>query len=830
MIFYLLLSATCFFNARSKNDTIENWLAGFYTLDNMELSSNARWVAVKKRYDYNQDTIVIFDTQKPGVPVSQSALGGTISFLKKDGVLIFGKNRAEFQNLKSGKKIQYENVKAAYPLVEVGQYAILKNDSTLSVYASDGSMRHHLTDVQGLPITDNKRQLYVSRKNANAYEIINLSNNRTVILYTTDNEARRIELSGTGNQLIILENENGKRTANLTFINTQNGKVKHPDGIFPQNAEMSVTEIQNGKAYLINFAIRKKPEANPIVDIWYGNDSNLRSKKYGTIKYCYWVWIPERDKLTKIPNEEIPIIASVNSTRYFLSFHPTKGHNYTTLLPQLDTYLYDKDKKKHFPFAVLKSVNYGSPELFCSPDGRYLIGSENGKEWTLFELESLKKNIISRNGLRNPVYSSDSQFIFFESEDDVLRFDIKGNKLVALKIAPGKKTEIVNKGKSNLMEGFNFFLNTIDLQDPLLIKVSDKNRNHTSYMQVRNGIVDEVLTSTSNHVKELHFDYSLETFCAIEENYNLPTQLICWNVKRKKKKILYKSVDKKKSSLPIKMSIISYFNVAGKPLKGILYYPVNFQSRKKYPMVVRIYQVQSDSSNQFPIPGYTNPIGFDIRTLLQKGYFVYLPDILYEKSGTGLSALDCVNKALDAIIDNPNINKNKIGLIGHSHGGYETNFIATHSNRFAAYISGAGNSDIIRSYFSYNYNFHSPFYWQYENGQYEINIPFSENKQLYILNNPIYNVEKTTAPILLWAGKKDENIAWDQVMEFSIGLKRNRTPVIALFYPNQGHALGLNTAERKDLYRKVLEWWDYFLKDEKNIPWIDMQMKELISE
>src|SRR5690606_32843222 len=105
---------------------------------------------------------------------------------------------------------------------------------------------------------------------------------------------------------------------------------------------------------------------------------------------------------------------------------------------------------------------------------------------------------------------------------------------------------------------------------------------------------------------------------------------------------------------------------------------------------------------------------------LEKGYFVYLPDIVYGKKGTGLSALDCVHHALDALKEKTSIDNNKIGLIGHSHGGYETNFIATHSNRFATYISGAGTSDIVRSYFSYNYNFSNPFYFQYENGQYEM--------------------------------------------------------------------------------------------------------------
>ncbi len=67
--------------------------------------------------------------------------------------------------------------------------------------------------------------------------------------------------------------------------------------------------------------------------------------------------------------------------------------------------------------------------------------------------------------------------------------------------------------------------------------------------------------------------------------------------------------------------------------------------------------------------------------------------------------MESIDKALDKLLMNRNINSSKVGLIGHSFGGYLTNFIATHSNRFATYISGSGVSDIISSYFSYNYNF-----------------------------------------------------------------------------------------------------------------------------
>lgn len=157
-------------------------------------------------------------------------------------------------------------------------------------------------------------------------------------------------------------------------------------------------------------------------------------------------------------------------------------------------------------------------------------------------------------------------------------------------------------------------------------------------------------------------------------------------------------------------------------------------------------------------------------------------------------------------------------------GGYETNFIAIKSDRFAAYISGASVSNIVRSYFSYNTHFNIMDHARFENGQFEMNVPFSENKELYFKNNPIDEVDKVSAPMLLWAGMKDENVTPDQTMAFYAGLVRNRKPVIALLYHNKGHDLGIGSKESNDLNLKTLEWWGYFLKEEKNILWIDKEI------
>ncbi|WP_435522757.1 alpha/beta hydrolase family protein [Chryseobacterium indoltheticum] len=100
----------------------------------------------------------------------------------------------------------------------------------------------------------------------------------------------------------------------------------------------------------------------------------------------------------------------------------------------------------------------------------------------------------------------------------------------------------------------------------------------------------------------------------------------------------------------------------------------------------------------------------------------------------------------------------KVGLMGRSFGGYETNFIATQSNRFAAYISGTGFSDPTHSAFAFNYGTYGPDYARIESGQYHLG-DFVANKEKYIKNSPLFYMEQVKAPMLLWAGLKDKNVS-----------------------------------------------------------------------
>jgi dipeptidyl aminopeptidase/acylaminoacyl peptidase len=831
-------------NHKKDKDTLGVWMSKFYTITNLKASTNNHYVLMGKTYKRNNDTILVFDTEKSDQPIHTLVKKSNILFFDDDKLLTSGDGKAELLNLKIDQKKSYENVQRAEVLEKSEHYFILNKDKTLNLYDKNGKLIHSVSGVSQYT-TDKKSKIFIVKKeenknrsnvsvilNDNTHSKENNSNKET--LYSTENEITKLELVPSGKYLTVTEKVQNSDHLQVTFIpakesmstNQRNPYTKRVFKNFSGKADfVKVTEIGNGTSYFIDFDKRIPPLKEEMVEVWYGTDKNLRKKKYGTQEHEYQIWNTETNHSEKLRTDRFSTFAAMGSSLYFLAFNTEEGFNYVNTSLVFSIYLYDITDKYYRPLFTASSKITGTK------DGTYIVGfEENLGNWVLYDLTSFVKNLpnptfITEKGLKNPVFSSDNRFLFFESDNGLGQYDLKSQKMSLAGIAKGKEVKIVDKKTRSAYTQYNarFELSTIDLQKPMLLKVRDKKNNLTSYIKWNKGKTETLIPPTQNRIKDIQYNLDTDNIFSIEENYNSPPILYKYKNNGTAKTQIFKSGKEDKVIVNQKQEILSYTNTAGTKLKGLLYYPIGFDPNKKYPMVVRIYQQQAESSGVYLIPDYDED-GFNVRLLLENGYFVFLPDIIYDARGTGIAALDCVNSGLNQLQVHPNIDQKRIGLTGHSMGGYETNFIATKSDRFAAYLSGASVNNIVKFYFSYNTHFNLFDFSRFENGQHEMNVPFSEDKEKYFKNNPIDDVEKVSAPMLLWAGLKDENVTPDQTMAFYTGLLRNRKPVIALLYPDKEHDLGRGSKESEDLNLKTLEWWGYFLKDEKNVPWIDKEM------
>src|SRR5690606_26170651 len=92
-----------------------------------------------------------------------------------------------------------------------------------------------------------------------------------------------------------------------------------------------------------------------------------------------------------------------------------------------------------------------------------------------------------------------------------------------------------------------------------------------------------------------------------------------------------------------------YYSSNKEKLNGTLIFPSNYDSSKKYPMIVWIYENNSTLVNKFITPSEYSTYNFNIYKYILNDYFVLLPDIAYSKGNPGFSALYSVNAAIDKV-------------------------------------------------------------------------------------------------------------------------------------------------------------------------------------
>src|SRR5690606_31619782 len=146
-------------------------------------------------------------------------------------------------------------------------------------------------------------------------------------------------------------------------------------------------------------------------------------------------------------------------------------------------------------------------------------------------------------------------------------------------------------------------------------------------------------------------------------------------------------------------------------------------------------------------------------------YFVLLPDIHYEITQVGMSAVKCVESSVKKALTLGNIDKNKIGLIGHSFGGYETAYIITQSSLFKAAVAGAGVYDLTSFNFDIFKMTGQPEIMRSENIPFRMKNHYYESPENYLKNSPIHHFSKVNTPLLVWSGKNDLNVNPQQSIE-----------------------------------------------------------------
>lgn len=261
----------------------------------------------------------------------------------------------------------------------------------------------------------------------------------------------------------------------------------------------------------------------------------------------------------------------------------------------------------------------------------------------------------------------------------------------------------------------------------------------------------------------------------------------------------------------IQSELHSWKSLDGKICQGILYKPANLDAGRKYPLLFYYYERYSQLLNAFPQPEYSwGGLQPNIAWYVSNGYLVFCPDIKYQQGATGQSAYNSIIGATHYLSKLPYVDTQKMGLQGHSFGGFETNYIVTHSKLFAAACSASGASDLVSFYNTADGAKDEHEY--FENLQGRMGATLWQTPENYIRNSPVFAANQTAAPVLLMNNRNDRNVPFTQGAEFFMALRRLNKPAWLLSYGTGGHSLD-KTLDAQDFTVRMRQFFDHYLKD-----------------
>lgn len=261
----------------------------------------------------------------------------------------------------------------------------------------------------------------------------------------------------------------------------------------------------------------------------------------------------------------------------------------------------------------------------------------------------------------------------------------------------------------------------------------------------------------------------------------------------------------------------TWTTVDGTNLQGVLYKPENFDSTKRYPIILTFYEKLSANLNVCLIPGYSSA-DINIPTYVSNGYLMFTPDITYKFGDAMQGAYNSVTSAAQYLSALSFVDNRKMAIYGFSFGAVQTNYLIANTNMFVAACSGSGLSDLISEFGAISIRGHSLQNNVIDGGQNRMSGPPWEVPDMYIKNSPIFKANKVNTPLLMMHTTWDGVCPFSQALEFFTALRRLNKKVWLLEYTDGHHSLTGHSAI--DFDRRMRQFFDHYLKDAAMPGWM----------
>lgn len=813
-----------------------------------EISSNGEWVSYGLRYETAMDTLFVKQTETNQEFSFPNSLKGSFSRDGRYFVSVSLDKRFSLLDLDQGKIKVTENI-VEYGFSNSGKYlytldqdgVLLLNDLRNKKTISRQGVIHCVFDPQ------ENNLAFVAKNTVGMIYLKGFGETR--IADGSSYDYQRLTWHVGGKSLAFLgKSKEGKLEVFFYDVKTKqlSNLVPEKSEQFPENMEVvssnSFEISQNGDRVFLDIRLNRESDKNKddTVQIWYSNDKELFPWKEARLaQYLFKrsVWIPQNEEFKQLEKMSWSRFVIGPNQKYALAWDIDKYKPSFAYEANADIYLVDLRSGKE----KLVLENFGAAfnhwGIHWSPGGRYLSYFKN-LHWWVYDIVKESHSNVTKSlefpvhdldydysglvpGYGNPGWSPNDGEILVYDEFDV--WAIGSNGKSKRKLTNGRERGITFRLYDKLFKSYSPFgvlRSTFDISKEVALTIDNHRTKESGYGMLRSGVIQNIVYGDF-HIDFLRKAKQANKYVFRKQKFDLSPQLILFEKRKRCPKLFVQSNLQQKRFYWSESKLLHYTISQGKELQGALFYPANYNPNKKYPMVVNIYEKKSSLLHRYQNPSNVMEDGFNPTNFVNEGYFVLYPDIFYETNNPGISAVDCVLQAVkNTLNEEPTVDKNRVGLIGHSFGGYQTAFIITQTDMFATAIAGAPITDLVSHYLGIGWNTGKSHAWRFEHQQIRYSGPYYEQLTPYILNSPIHTMREINTPLLLWFGDKDGQIDYNQGFEMYNSMRRMGKKSILLIYPNEGHVLS-NEKNKLDYTKRILDWFGFYLKNETLPNWMN---------
>lgn len=268
-----------------------------------------------------------------------------------------------------------------------------------------------------------------------------------------------------------------------------------------------------------------------------------------------------------------------------------------------------------------------------------------------------------------------------------------------------------------------------------------------------------------------------------------------------------------KGKLKSNREIISWQSSDGLEIEGVLSTPVDFDANKKYPLLVVVHGGPAWAS--FPIFSNCFNEKYPMEQFIEKGFIVLEPNYRgssgygneflkanYRK--LGIVNYDDVISGVDKLVDKGMADKDRVGVMGWSNGGYIAAFCSTFSSRFKAVSVGGGITNWRTQYA----NTDIPYFTRTYLG----NDPWND-PEVYTKTSPMTYIKSACTPTLIQHGEQDARVPIPNAYELYQGLKDMEVATELIIFKGMAYSSdqpGINVA----IMKQNLMWFSHYILGE----------------